>query len=111
MGKLSPKELNLWYSKTQFYLQLSNTEGFGVALCEAMLCECIPIVSDVNFLPTIIGDSGFVLKKRNSDMLIELIRKVLKSNLIHLELIARKQIVDEFSISKRKHMLLSVLKK
>ena len=65
LGKLTPDELKKYYNKTQFYLQLSNFEGFGVAICEAMLCKCVPIVSDVNFLPEIIGDSGFVLRKRD----------------------------------------------
>ena len=50
LGRLTPFELRDLYSKTQFYLQLSNFEGFGVAICEAMLCECVPIVSNVNYL-------------------------------------------------------------
>ena len=108
-GRLTPEELKVLFNQSQFYLQLSNTEGFGVALCEAMLCECIPLVSDVNFLPTIIGDSGFVLNKRNSDMLVDLINMALNSDIIHLEQKARKRIKDNFSVNKRKKMLLSVL--
>jgi glycosyltransferase involved in cell wall biosynthesis len=108
-GRLTPEELKVLFNQSQFYLQLSNTEGFGVALCEAMLCECIPLVSDVNFLPNIIGDSGFVLNKRNSDMLVDLINVALNSDIIHLEQKARKRIKDNFSVNKRKKMLLSVL--
>lgn len=108
-GRLTPDKLKVLFNQSQFYLQLSNTEGFGVALCEAMLCECIPLVSDVNFLPTIVGDSGFVLKKRNSDMLVDLINMALNSDIIHLEQKARKRIKDNFSVNKRKKMLLSVL--
>ena len=108
-GRLNPEELKLLFNQSQFYLQLSNTEGFGVALCEAMLCECIPIVSDVNFLPTIVGESGFVLKKRNSEMLFDLINLALNSNTIIFEGRARKRIKDDFSVNKRKKMLLSVL--
>ena len=108
-GRLNPEELKLLFNQSQFYLQLSNTEGFGVALCEAMLCECIPIVSDVNFLPTIVGESGFVLKKRNSEMLFDLINLALNSNTIIFEGRARKRIKDNFSVNKRKKMLLSVL--
>jgi len=108
-GRLNPEELKSLFNQSQFYLQLSNTEGFGVALCEAMLCECIPIVSDVNFLPTIVGDSGFVLKKRNSEMLFDLINLALNSNTIIFEGRARKRIKDDFSVNKRKKMLLSVL--
>ena len=109
LGRLTPIELKNWYSKTQFYLQLSNTEGFGVALCEAMLCECIPIVSKVNFLPSIIGDSGFCLKKRNSSFLVELIKSALKSDLIKLEKKARERVEDNFSSEKRKEMLILAL--
>jgi glycosyltransferase involved in cell wall biosynthesis len=109
LGKLTPKELNLWYSKTQFYLQLSNTEGFGVAICEAMLCNCIPIVSDVNHLPTIIGDSGFVLMKRNSNMLVDLINVALKSDISDLEQKARKRIVNNFSVENRQRLLIKEL--
>jgi len=109
LGRLNPLELKHWYSKTQFYLQLSNTEGFGVALCESMLCECVPIVSDVNFLPSIVGDSGFVLKRRNSDLLVKVIRSALKSELKHLEKESRKRIETKFSSDKRKEMLVLAL--
>ena len=109
LGRLNPLELKHWYSKTQFYLQLSNTEGFGVALCEAMLCECVPIVSDVNFLPSIVGDSGFVLKRRNADFLVKLISSALKSELKHLEKESRKRIETKFSSDKRKEMLVLAL--
>jgi glycosyltransferase involved in cell wall biosynthesis len=109
LGKLTPKELNLWYSKTQFCLQLSNTEGFGVAICEAMLCNCIPIVSDVNYLPTIVGDSGFVLKKRNLEMLNDLIKVALKSDIIDLEQKARNRIVNNFSTENRQKLLIKAL--
>ena len=108
-GRLTPEELKVLFNQSQFYLQLSNTEGFGVALCEAMLCECIPLVSDVNFLPTIVGDSGFVLKKRNSEMLFDLINLAINSKTVIFEGRARKRIKDNFSVNKRKRMLLSVL--
>ena len=61
LGKLSPKELKQYYNKSRFHFQLSIFEGFGMALCEAMLCECVPIGSSVNIIPDIIGDTGFIL--------------------------------------------------
>ena len=109
-GRLIPEELKSLYSKCHYYFQLSNTEGFGVALCEAMLCGCIPIVSNVNFLPNIVGDSGFVLKKRNSEMLFGLINTALNSDLINLEKKARNRILDNFSVENRQRLLISTLK-
>lgn len=111
LGQLTPSELKEYYSSTQFYLQLSNFEGFGVAICEAMLCKCVPIVSDVNFLPSIVGDSGFVLKKRKKELLVELFKTALLSDTDRLGTLAREKIHQEFPVTKRKEMLISVLKK
>ena len=109
LGYVTPDQLQDLYSKTQFYFQLSLFEGFGVAICEAMLCECIPIVSDVNFLPGIIGDSGFILKKRNVDMLDKLVNIAFNSSYDDLEKKARARVVDNFSYHKRKDNLLNFL--
>ncbi len=110
LGYVSPKELINLYSQTQFYFQLSLFEGFGVAICEAMLCECIPIVSNVNFLPSIVEDSGFILKNRNVDLLSNLINIVIKSDYNDLEQKARFRIVNNFSYENRKKILLNTLK-
>ena len=110
LGRLSPKQLKIYYSETQFYLQLSNFEGFGVAICEAMLCNCVPIVSDVNYLPIIAGESGFVLNRRDSNLLVDLINSSLKVDLSKLGDMARMRIEKEFPVSKRKEMLISALK-
>ena len=109
LGYVTPDELKELYSKTQFYFQLSLFEGFGVAICEAMLCECIPVVSNVNFLPGIIGDSGFILKKRNVDMLEKLVNIAFTSNYDNLEKKARARVVDNFSYQNRKDKLLNFL--
>jgi len=71
---------------------LSNFEGFGVAICEAMLCKCVPIVSDVNFLPEIIGDSGFVLRKRDKKMLIVLLEEAMSSKIEELSNLSKERI-------------------
>jgi glycosyltransferase involved in cell wall biosynthesis len=109
LGRLTPEELRDLYSESRYYLQLSNTEGFGVALCEAMLCECIPIVSDVNYLPSIVDDAGFVLKRRNAEMLIDLINEVLKLDVTSFEQKARKRITDNFSSKNRQELLIKEL--
>ena len=108
-GRLSSEKLRVLYSQSQYYIQLSNSEGFGVALCEAMLCKCIPIVSNVNVLAEIIGDSGFVLEKRNVNMLHTLINSALEADILILENIARNRIKDNFTLENRKRLLLEEL--
>ena len=109
LGFLPPNELNRWYSKTQFYIQISNTEGFGVALCEAMLCECVPIVSDVNYLPNIVSETGFILKKRSVEVFELLIKKALKADLEKLGRDARRRIIKNFSSENRALLLINEL--
>ena len=76
----------------------------------AMLCKCVPIVSDVNFLPEIIGDSGFVLRKRDNKMLISLLEEAMSSKIEELSKLSKQRIKQEFSVKKRKEMLISNLK-
>lgn len=78
LGYLSAEELKNAYSKNKYYFQLSIWEGFGCALCEAILCGCVPVVSKVNMLPEIVRDERLVLKKRSSDSLLEKIHEIEK---------------------------------
>ncbi|MCX8081081.1 MAG: glycosyltransferase family 4 protein [Bacteroidia bacterium] len=93
------------YSEAEFYLQLSLMEGFPNALCEAMLCECIPIVSDVAAMPKIVGDSGFILKKRNLEDLKHLINQALLSDKPLLAKKARARIEENYKEEFRKDAL------
>lgn len=107
---LNQSQLIEKFSSATYYFQLSMAEGFPNALCEAMLCECVPIGSNVFSIPEIIGDSGFILDHRNKDELIELILKALKSDTEVLGKKARARIIDNYSIEKRSKLLLELTK-
>ena len=107
LGYLKPGKLRTYYSKSQFYFQLSVWEGFGCALCEAMLCGCVPIVSDVNVLKEIVGDNELVLMKKNMDSLISLTNSLIntqKNGLIYRERIRKK-----YPISQRVELIESII--
>lgn len=109
-GKVDAQILKQYYSRSQYYLQLSIFEGFGCSLAEAMLCECIPIGSSVNIIPDIIGDSGFIVYKRDEKELINLISSLLNNyDKIKADSSARDQIVSHFDIDKRKNQLLTLI--
>ncbi|MFY7670986.1 glycosyltransferase family 4 protein [Tenacibaculum sp. MEBiC06402] len=111
LGRLSNKELLNEYNKSQYYFQLSIFEGFGLSLCEAMLCECIPIVSSVNILPKIIGDSGYVLEKNDSYQLEKIICKAIENtNKNQFGAKAKNRIVENFSLEKRANELINTLR-
>jgi glycosyltransferase involved in cell wall biosynthesis len=111
LGRMTPEKLREVYSRSQFHFQLSIFEGFGVSLCEAMLCECIPIVSSVNMLPEIIGDTGFVLKTRNENELETIIKKATSIDLGKSGALARKRIAENYNQEKRKQALFSTIQK
>lgn len=96
------------YQNHQYYLQLSMSEGFPNAICEAMLCECIPIGSDVNALPDIIGDTGFMIHHRDAEELKSLIHLILKSGTKKPGFEARHRIIRNFSLTNRKEKLLKL---
>lgn len=96
------------FSECEFYLQLSMAEGFPNSLCEAMLCECTPIGSNVFSIPEIIGDSGFVLQNRNVDELRRLIQQALNADKNVLKKKAQLRIAENYTLEKRKEKLLSL---
>ena len=102
-------ELINYYSQHEFYFQLSIAEGFPNALCEAMLCECIPIGSDVFGIPDIIGDTGFILKKKEVSLLKNLVDSAMKSDKITLAKKARQRIMENFPEGKREEKLAGVI--
>lgn len=102
-------ELVNYYSQHEFYFQLSIAEGFPNALCEAMLCECIPIGSDVFGIPDIIGDTGFILKKKDVALLKNLVDEAVQSDKATLAKKARQRIIENFPEEKREQKFVSVI--
>jgi glycosyltransferase involved in cell wall biosynthesis len=96
------------YNEHMYYCQLSMSEGFGVSLCEAMACGCIPIVSRVGIMPDIVGHTGFVLEKRDSSMLDALVRNTVIQSTKKKE-DAREQICQRFDIAIREKKLLEAI--
>jgi glycosyltransferase involved in cell wall biosynthesis len=47
VGKIQHDELLYWFNSADFIISTSHYEGMGVAVCEAMSCGCIPLLSDI----------------------------------------------------------------
>ncbi|MHA1695335.1 MAG: glycosyltransferase [Candidatus Helarchaeota archaeon] len=96
------------FSAHKIYAQFSLSEGLPNTLCEAMLCQCIPIGSNVNGIPNAIGDTGFILNKKDINDAKILIEKALISP-YDLDIMARKRIIDLFSLNNRKNNLIKYI--
>jgi glycosyltransferase involved in cell wall biosynthesis len=57
VGKVPHEELLYWFNSADFILSGSFYEGSGTAICEAMSCGCIPVVTDI-FSFRMITDQG-----------------------------------------------------
>ena len=110
LGKLTSAQLKTHYQRARYHLQLSLFEGFGLALCEAMLNQCVPIVSSVNTLPEIIGDSGYVLTNPKQEALVTLIKQALSQN-NQQELGKKAQVLiqEKYPLRKREAQLLQAI--
>lgn len=100
------------YRKASFHLQLSLSEGMPNALCEAMLCGCIPLVSKISSMPDIVEGIGFVLDRDAPAMGATLIQKMLALTAAERDLrskAARNRIAQEYTMSQRLNALTSVL--
>jgi glycosyltransferase involved in cell wall biosynthesis len=47
IGKVPHDELLYWFNSAAFFLSGSHYEGSGTAVCEAMSCGCVPVVTDI----------------------------------------------------------------
>ncbi len=95
-------------NRHRFYMQLSLMEGFPNALCEAMLCGCIPIGSDVAAIPFIIGDTGHVLKRKDAGQLAGLLRRAMDDS-EKTGAAARERIAVNFPASLRLSKLIRLI--
>ncbi|EON78576.1 galactosyltransferase or lps biosynthesis rfbu related protein [Lunatimonas lonarensis] len=107
---MDKESLRLAYQQSQFYLQLSASEGFPNALAEAMLCGCVPIGSKVGEIAHIIGNTGFILEKRDFGLLCTIFDNLATDKtLAEKRRQARDRITTHFSYSLRKEKLLGII--
>ncbi|NQT65928.1 MAG: glycosyltransferase family 4 protein [FCB group bacterium] len=110
IGKIKQKKLIEYYQKAKVYTQFSMREGLPNAVCESMLCGCIPVGFNNGGIPLAIGDCGFVLDERNVDMAVILIEKAMNSP-ESLGKKARERIIENFTYELRETKLLDLIKK
>lgn len=108
-GFVSDGELLNYYQRAKVYCQLSYYESFGMAPAEAMLCECIPVVTDRGALPEVVGDTGFYVPYGDEKATAKAIKKALEAP-EELGKKARERIVKLFSHRMREERLVRTIR-
>lgn len=99
-------ELIPYYQKAKVYCQLSKREGLPNALCEAMLCECVPVGTDVPGIHTAIGNTGFYVPYGDVNATVDALKMAIVSDKGQL---ARDRIKNLFPLEKRESQLIEII--
>ncbi|GLU51253.1 glycosyltransferase family 4 protein [Dyadobacter frigoris] len=78
VGKVPHADLLYWFNSADFILSGSHYEGSGTAICEAMSCGCIPLVTDILSFRMITNDGacGILYEPGNADALLSVLKKI-----------------------------------
>ncbi|AKB24196.1 Glycosyltransferase [Methanosarcina sp. MTP4] len=106
-GLIPHEEVALWLKKAKVYCQLSYYESFGVALIEAMSCECVPVITERGAMSEVAGDTGFVVPYGDPEATAEAIKKALLSKNGPS---ARQRVMELFDTEERERKLVETIR-
>lgn len=109
VGPVEHDQLSDFYMQTKIYCQLSRSESFGVALAEAMLHGCIPVVTNEGGMPEVVEKNGFIVR-RDPHFVASLINKTIQKSFIVKDQ-GYHYIAYTFNLERRKSKLLEQFNK
>lgn len=105
---VEPPKLADYFSRARVYVQPSRHEGFGLAVAEAMLYQCIPVVTRAGSLPEVVGDAGVYAESAEPARVADAIRRALAQDDALGER-ARERILQEFPMQRRRERLFALV--
>jgi len=99
-GWVEQSELEGLYARASVYVQASWHEGFGMAIAEAMLAGCVPVVRDAGAMPEVVGDAGVLISGSEPAQIAEGVRRALEAGLEGRRR-ARERVLREFPLATR----------
>ncbi len=112
IGVVSNSKIPELLNRSLVYVQISESETFGVAIAESMACGTPVVVSKKGSIPEIVGDCGVYVDNNNPKSvafgIIELLQKS-KEEREKIGLRARKRVVGKFSYARRKKAIQQVI--
>lgn len=104
-GKISDEDLYAYYRSAHVYLSMSEHEGFGTPLVEAMVFEVPVVAFGITAIPETIGDNGCVFYEKDMSEVAEIVHKLKTSDAF------RKDVLQKQDQQLQKYQAPAVLKK
>jgi len=107
-GWLSDSDLHDAYRRSAVYVQASRHEGFGLAVAEAMLAGCVPVVMNATAMPEVVDDAGVLLDSTRPEDVAAGVRRALELGPA-VSPLARERILTSFPMESRRDGILRVV--
>jgi glycosyltransferase involved in cell wall biosynthesis len=107
-GWLSDEDLHGLYRRAAVYVQASRHEGFGLAVAEAMLAGCVPVVVNATAMPEVVGDAGVLIESQQPQEVADGVRRALELG-PDANRAARERILTSFPMASRRDGILRVV--
>ena len=114
IGRVSHDDMLYWYNSVDFIISGSHYEGSGVAVCEAMSCGCIPVLTNIQSFRKMTGPfkCGLLYEPGNEDDLLSALIKTKKMNIEKERSLVLQQFKEELSfeaIAKKINQVIAAL--
>jgi glycosyltransferase involved in cell wall biosynthesis len=107
-GRVSREELLALYRRSRVYCQPSRFEGLPNSVCEAMLCGCVPVCSDVGGMRTPVTGHGFLVPWGDPATLAAAIMEAMaRPSAAGLQ--GRESIASRFTLERREQGLMKLI--
>ena len=95
VGKVPHQDLQSWYDSSDFIVSASHYEGGGIAVCEAMSCGCIPILTNIVSFRKMTGPGrcGLLFEPDDEEDLLNALLKTTEMNREE----ERKKVLNQFN--------------
>ncbi len=107
-GTVSREELLALYRRSKVYFQPSRFEGLPNSVCEAMLCGCVPVCTDVGGMRTPVAGNGFLVTRGDPGTLAAAITKAMDGP-PGAGLRGRESIASRFTLERREQGLVQLM--
>jgi len=94
IGKVPHAEMLYWFNSADFIISTSHYEGSGIAVCEAMSCGCIPILTKIPSFKKMTNNSdcGLLFEKGNVPDLLNVLLQTQSMNVEE----ERRKVLEQF---------------